>query len=317
MFKGLKIIPYNTTIEFIGHRFANYGLSLLITVVSLGFIFSSGFNLGIDFSGGTLMEIRTPEAANLSHLRKTLGSMEIGEVTLQEYGSPQDVLIRLERKTRNEAQQAEVIAKVKDQLGAGIEYRRVENVGPKAGAQMVENGIKAGLWAILAMLIYVWFRFDWHYGLCAVISLLHDMVAVLGLYAVFGLEFNITAIVAVLITLGYSINDTVVIYDRIRENIKLHKFIKLPDLINRSINETLSRTILTSTSTLLPLIALYFFGGEVIANYSLPIFIGILVGTYSSIALSAPLLLTTGLSIEDEDDKKKKKSPANAGDQKN
>lgn len=316
MFKGLKIIPYNTKIDFIGHRFANYGLSLLITVISLGFIFSSGFNLGIDFSGGTLMEIRTPEAADLAHLRKTLGSMEIGEVTLQEYGSPQDVLIRLERKTRTEAQQAEVIAKVKDQLGAGIEYRRVDNVGPKAGAQMVENGIKAGLWAILAMLIYVWFRFDWHYGLCAVISLLHDMVAVLGLYAVFGLEFNITAIVAVLITLGYSINDTVVIYDRIRENIKLHRFIKLPDLINRSINETLSRTILTSTSTLLPLIALYFFGGEVIANYSLPIFIGILVGTYSSIALSAPLLLTTGLRLEDEDDKKQKKSPANAGNQK-
>jgi len=181
--------------------------------------------------------------------------------------------------------------KIKAKLGTGVEYRKVESVGPKVSEDLIRNGIYAVIGALVAMLIYIWFRFEWQFGVCSLITLAHDALIVLGLFSIFGLEFNESAIIAVLITVTYSINDTVVIYDRIRENLRKFKKMPLGDLINRSINETLSRTILTSTTTLLSLLGLYFFGGPVIAAFSLPIIIGILAGTVSSITVSAPLLL--------------------------
>ena len=225
-------------------------------------------------------------------------------MALQEFGSAQDILIRVEQQSGDEKDQLKAIERIKETLDADTEYRRIETVGPTVGSEMVSNSIQAILWALVAMLIYIWLRFEWQFGLCAILALMHDALSILGLYSLFGLEFNLTAIVAILITIGYSINDTVVIYDRVRENLRKFKKMELSAVLNLSINETLGRTILTSSSTLLALFALYYFGGEVIANYSLPILVGVAVGTYSSIFLAAPLLLSFNFKVRQDDEKK-------------
>ena len=304
MLKGLKILPENSKINFIGLRFLTYIISGIFAFGSLGVFFTKGLNYGIDFKGGTMIEVRTPTAPDLGKMRSELNALNLGDVALQEFGSPQDILIRVEQQEGGEKAQLKAVDTIKQALGADMEYRRVETVGPTVGAEMVENSIQAILWALVAMLIYIWLRFEWQFGLCAILALTHDALAILGLYSVFGLEFNLTAIVAILITIGYSINDTVVIYDRVRENLRKFKKMAVPDVLNLSINETLGRTILTSSSTLLALFALYYWGGEVIANYSLPILVGVAVGTYSSICLAAPLLLSFNLSVRRDDDKK-------------
>jgi preprotein translocase subunit SecF len=237
-------------------------------------------------------------------MRTDLSSLNLGNVALQEFGSPQDILIRVEQQGNDSNSQLQAIERIKETLEADTEYRRTETVGPTVGAEMVSNSIQAILWALVAMLIYIWLRFEWQFGLCAILALAHDAAAILGLYSVFGLEFNLTAIVAILITIGYSINDTVVIYDRVRENLRKFKKMELGTVLNLSINETLGRTILTSSSTLLALFALYYWGGEVIANYSLPILVGVAVGTYSSIFLAAPLLLSFNFKVRETDEKK-------------
>ncbi len=292
-----KIIPENVNIPFFKYRYVNYGFSIIVTLLAIGCFMVRGLNYGIDFKGGIMMEVKTKGAANLSEMRTTLGNLKIGEVSLQEFGSPNDIMIRVERQEGDEKAQMGAVEKIRENLGTNIEVRRVEMVGPKMGAELIQNGLMAIGWALVAMLIYIWFRFEWQFGLCAILALLHDAFAVLGLYSIFRIEFNTTAIVAILITIGYSINDTVVIYDRIRENLRKYKKLSIPDLINRSINETLSRTILTSGSTLLALFALYFWGGEVIATYSFPIIVGVLVGTYSSICIASPLLHTFNLDF--------------------
>lgn len=295
---GLQLIPYNTKYDFVGKKNIIFAILGFITLICLGSVFFHGFNYGIDFKGGLLLEIRTHEAADLAKLRSDLNGIVSGEVTLQEFGSPNDVLIRVERQPGGEEAQLNALGKIKEKIGSNVEYRQVVTVGPKVSEDLIRNGVYAVLWSLVAMLVYVWFRFEWQFGVCSVITLAHDAIVVLGLFSLFQLEFNETAIIAVLITVTYSINDTVVIYDRIRENLRKFKKMPMAELVNLSINETLSRTILTSTTTLLSLLGLYFFGGPVIAAFSLPIIVGILAGTISSITISAPLLLYMGMRSE-------------------
>ncbi|OJW46903.1 MAG: protein-export membrane protein SecF [Alphaproteobacteria bacterium 41-28] len=288
---GLQLIPYDTNYNFVAKKNIIFGILIAIALLCLGSIFFQGFNYGIDFKGGLLLEVRTKEAADVAKLRSDLSGLVHGEVTLQEFGGPNDILIRVERQPGGDKEQLAALAKIKEKLGTSVDYRRVDSVGPKVSEDLIRNGIYAVIWALVAMLIYIWFRFEWQFGVCSLITLAHDALIVLGLFSIFQLEFNENAIIAILITITYSINDTVVIYDRIRENLRKFKKMPLRDLINRSINETLSRTILTSTTTLLALLGLYFFGGPVIAAFSLPILVGIGAGTISSITVSAPLLL--------------------------
>jgi preprotein translocase subunit SecF len=290
---GLRIIPYNTNFDFVGKKNIVFSILITIALLCLGSLFIQGFNYGIDFKGGLLLEVRTKEATDISKLRSDLSGIVTGEVILQEFGAPNDVLIRIERQPGGEEEQLAALGKIKSKLGTSVDYRRVETVGPKVSEDLIRNGIYAVIWSLIAMLVYVWFRFEWQFGVCSLVTLAHDALIVLGLFSIFHLDFNESAIIAILITITYSINDTVVIYDRIRENLRKFKKMPLSELINRSINETLSRTILTSTTTLLSLLGLYFFGGPVIASFSLPIIIGILAGTVSSITVSAPLLLYT------------------------
>jgi preprotein translocase subunit SecF len=300
---GLQIIPYDTNYDFVAKKNIVFAILIAVAVLCLGSIFSQGFNYGIDFKGGLLLEIRTHEPADIAKLRGDLSGLVHGEVSLQEFGNPNDVLIRVERQPGGDDAQLVALNKIKEKLGTNVDYRRVETVGPKVSADLIRNGIYAVLWALVAMLIYIWFRFEWQFGVCSFITLAHDSLIVLGLFSLFQLEFNESTIIAVLITVTYSINDTVVIYDRIRENLRKFKKMPLGELINRSINETLSRTILTSTTTLLALLGLYFFGGPVIAAFSLPIIVGITAGTISSITVSAPLLMHTGLRSEKVEEK--------------
>ena len=299
--RSFNFIPHDTNINFVGARFITLGLSVLLVIITLGGLFFKGLNYGIDFRGGFSIVIRTPEKADVADLRTRLETLNLGEHTIQSFGGPQDVLIRIPRQPGDDGAQNEALAKIRGALGTGIEYRQVDTVGPKAGAELIKNGIWAVTISILAMLLYIWIRFDWQFSVCGIIALVHDCFAILAMYCFLPFEFNLTAIVAILTTAGYSINDTVVIYDRIRENIKKHKKMDLKELINRSINETLSRTILTSSTTLISLLALYFFGGKVIAEFSLPIIIGICVGTYSSICIAAVLLIYVGYTDHSQD----------------
>lgn len=298
---GFRLIPYDTNYDFVRRKNIIFGVLIAIALVCLGSIFYQGFNYGIDFKGGLLLEIRTEQPADLAQLRSDLHGLVEGEVSLQEFGSSRDVLIRVERQSGGDKEQLVALSKIKDKLGSSVDYRRVETVGPKVSADLINNGIYAVCGALIAMLIYIWFRFEWEFGVCSFLTLAHDTLIVLGLFSIFQLEFNESTIIAILITVTYSINDTVVIYDRIRENLRKFKKMPLGELINKSINETLSRTVLTSTTTLLALLGLYFFGGPVIAAFSLPIIVGITAGTISSIVVSAPMLLQTGLRREKTD----------------
>lgn len=303
--RGIRFIPDNTKINFVKLRFITFAISALMVIATAGGFFTKGINYGIDFSGGTSILIKTPEKADLEGLRETIGALNLGDVSLQEFGSDKDIRIRIEQQKEgngmnaNEAQNA-AVKKVKDALDESITVSAVESVGPTVGEELIESGIWAVLCALIAMAIYIWLRFEWQFGICALLALTHDCVSIMALYVFTALEFNLDAIVAILITAGYSINDTVVVYDRIRENLRKYKAMSIPELLNRSINETLSRTVLTSGTTLMALLALYYFGGQVIANYSLPIICGVAVGTYSSICIAAPLLLIFKLKVRKE-----------------
>ena len=289
----LSLVPPDTTFDFVKRRAVAFIVSSVIVLGSLGAFAINGLNYGIDFRGGFLIEIRTPTTADLGALRAKLSDLDLGEVKLQGFGkNDRDVMIRVERQRGDEKAQATALERIKQALGTQVSYRRVETVGPKVSADLKRNGFMAIGFALLAMLVYIWFRFEWQFGVCAIIALTHDCISIVGLYSLFKfLEFNETAIIAILTTAGYSINDTVVIYDRIRENLRKYKKAPIAEIINRSINDTLSRTMLTSVTTLLALFALYMFGGKVIATFSLPIICGITVGTYSSLCLASLLLL--------------------------
>jgi preprotein translocase subunit SecF len=291
----LRLVPHNPNINFVGARFITFAVSLGIIIVTLITISTKGINYGIDFEGGYIFEVRMAEKPNVPSLREKLLSLKLGDTSIQEFGQDNDLLIRVERQVHEgedeSAIQTKAINLIKETLGAGTEFRRIETVGPKVGSELVSNSLKAVCLALLAMLIYIAIRFEWQFAVCGIVALLHDTVAVLGIFSVLPFEFNETAIIAILITAGYSINDTIVIFDRIRENIRKYRKLELGQLINKSLNETLSRTVLTASTTLMALIALYFFGGKVISSFSLPIIIGIVIGSFSSICLASPLLL--------------------------
>ena len=298
----LRLVPSKTSIQFVRLRRGTFAVSGLLALASMVLFFFPGLNYGIDFRGGILIEVKTPGPANLGAMRSALGGLGLGEVALQEFGAEDDVLIRVERQPGDSTAQQEAVARVKEvlaqELGEGIDYRRVEFVGPKVSAELVETGAIAVLAAVVLMLIYIWFRFEWQFSIGAVLALIHDVVLTIGMFALTGIEFNLASIAAILTIVGYSINDTVVVYDRVRENLRRYKAMELGQLLDRSINDTLSRTTMTSVTTFLALMALFLFGGEVIRGFTAAMIWGVFVGTYSSIFVAAPALLYLGVRRE-------------------
>lgn len=300
MLKPIRFVPRNANLPIIRSRLIAFAMSSLLVLGSLVAVATIGLNFGIDFKGGILIEVRTPAEANIADMRSTLNGLGLGEVSLQEFGDKREVLIRIQRQEGDEAAQIRATDAVRKALGDGVEYRRTEFVGPTVGQELIEAGALAVGLALLSILLYVWFRFEWQFGIGAVIALAHDIISTLGLFAVIQHEFNLSTVAAVLTIAGYSINDTVVIYDRVRENLRKYKTMPLAELFELSVNETLSRTTLTSGTTLLALIAIILFGGAVLSDFALAMTWGIVVGTYSSIFIAVPLLLYTGLRRGDD-----------------
>ena len=291
MFRGLRVVPPDTKIRFMSMHKINFAISALMVVASLVLFAVKGLNYGIDFKGGILLEAHTEQAADLAVMRGKLDALGLGEVSLQTFGSENDVLIRIEEQEGGEAAQQRAIALVRDALGAGVRYDRVEVVGPQVSSELFWNGMYALGASIIAIVIYIWFRFEWQFGIAAVLAEVHDIISTVGLFALLGMEFNLTSIAALLTLAGYSINDTVVVFDRVRENLRKYKTMPLRDLLDMSVNQTLSRTTMTSATALLALLALYVFGGEVLRGFSLAMIWGIVIGTYSSIFVASALLL--------------------------
>jgi len=306
--RGLRFIPADINISFIPKRIMFFIFSAVLITSSVGLFLTKGLNYGIDFQGGILMEVRTDKAADISAMRTTLGNLGLGEVALQEFGQPTDVLIRVQRQEGGEGAQQVAVEKVKAALGSGVDYRRTEFVGPKVSEELFWDGVMAVSLAILAILVYIWFRFEWQFGLGAIVALTHDVLSTIGIFALLGLEFNLSTVAAVLTIAGYSINDTVVVYDRVRENLRKYKKKDFGELLNDSVNQTLSRTVMTSVTTLLALLALYFLGGAVIKDFSFAMIWGVIIGTYSSICLAVPMLMylnvNRGGALAGEDDGK-------------
>ena len=277
--------------EFLGRRRAFLSFSAALVVAALALFLVQGLNLGVDFRGGIMIEIRTDGPADLSSLRSRLGGLGLGEVTLQEFGEETDVLINVQRQEGGERAQQAAIERIKGELGGTVlEYRRTEFVGPKVGEELKIAGALATGLALLGIALYIWFRFEWQFALAALVALMHDVLATIGFFALTQIEFNLATLAAVLTIAGYSINDTVVIFDRVRETLRKYKKVALPEVLNMAINATLTRTVLTSLTTLIALIALSVFGGQVIRGFSLGLIWGVMIGTYSSIGLAVPLL---------------------------
>lgn len=293
----LQFFPNKPHFDFMGKRWLGFAVSIALTLLSLGLVATKGLNLGIDFTGGILMEVHADTPVDLAPLRESLSHQDFGEISLQHMGSEQDVLVRIQAGSNDE--QAKVVAQVKEllaaQLGQNLDYRKIDYVGPTVGRELVEAGIWAVLLSFAAIMAYMWFRFEWQYGLGGVLALFHDSVMIIGFFAVTQFEFGLTAVAAILTIVGYSINDSVVIYDRIRENMRRFKKMPIFDLLNTSINDTLSRTILTASTTLLASMALALWGGPVIEGFAWAMVFGVLVGTYSSIYISAPTLIYLNL----------------------
>lgn len=279
----------NTKIRFMRLHKAVIAISSLLIILSISLILTKGFNLGIDFSGGVLMEIRSAEKIDVSKIRKLLDSNGIEKSDIQNFNE-NDVMIRLS-KSENQEESIKKIQSILNQNIPNVEYRKIDSVGPQVGSELIKKGFLAIFFSFLSIMIYLWFRFDWQFGIGAVLAVVHDVVVTLGFFSLTGIEFNLTSIAAILTIIGYSMNDSVVIYDRIRENLRKFKKMDLSELIDSSLNSTLSRTMLTSGITLLSLIALVLFGGEVLRSFSLSVFFGIFIGTFSSIYISAPILL--------------------------
>jgi preprotein translocase subunit SecF len=302
----VRYFPENTRIDFMKLRIPAISMSLLVIAAMFVLLFTKGLNLGIDFTGGILIELRTQETADLAKMREALPTKEFGEVALQYFGDDHEILVRL--PAREDTNQAKVVEHVKATLNKdfkGIEYRKVDFVGPTVGKELVEAAILSLLLSFAAMMLYIWFRFEWQYGVGGIFALLHDAAMIILFYLVSGFEFSLTSIAAVLTIIGYSINDSVVIYDRIRENMRRYKQMPIAELINVSVNETLSRTVLTAGTTILSAIALVVFGGEVLRGFSMALLFGLVVGTYSSIYISAPILIYFNLRSNETESKVK------------
>tara|TARA_Y100001970_G_scaffold35420_1_gene43765 strand:- start:18503 stop:19612 length:1110 start_codon:yes stop_codon:yes gene_type:complete len=302
---GFRFIPDQTNFPFLELRKIFFVLSGILIILSAALLSSKELNFGIDFAGGIAIEIETESKTDFTQMRKLLDVLDLGEISLQEFGVDNHALLRIERQDGDgEAQQA-AITSVKQALSAypeKITYRRTESVGPTVGGELIQAGIIAIIAAIVLMLAYIWFRFELPFAIGAVLALVHDVALTLGMLSLTGFEVNLASVAAVLLIVGYSMNDTVVVYDRVRENLRKHKKLSLLQLLNRSVNETLSRTVITSATTLLALVALFIFGGEVIRGFSFTMIWGVIVGTYSSVFVAAALLIY----LKPERDGKKK-----------
>jgi len=280
-------------------------LSISLVVVSLLFLIFKGLNFGIDFKGGTLIELRSSDTKiNVSSLRENLNQMNLGDVSVKNFGNKKDFLIKFENSDNKDIIE-EIKKSLDNSFGNNFNFRRVENVGPKVSSELLKSGIIAISVALLLMLIYIWIRFEWQFSLGAIAALFHDVTVTLGLFSLLGLEINLSIIAAVLTIVGYSMNDTVVIFDRVRENLRKYSDIKIFELTNISINETLSRTLITSITTLLALLSIFFFGGEILKGFSLAMIFGVIFGTYSSIYIANTVLVRLNVSqktiIKEED----------------
>ena len=272
-------------------------LSLILIVISLIFLLFKGLNYGVDFKGGTLIEIRTEQNINnITAIRDSFNQMNLGDVSVKKFGNEIDFIVKFEKQNSNDPKFIENIkTKLSSSIG-NVDFRRVENVGPKVSSELLKSGIIAITLSLAAMLIYIWIRFEWQFSLGAILAIFHDVIITLGVFSLFSLEINLSIVAAVLTIVGYSMNDTVVIFDRVRENLKKYSDIKIFDLTNISINETLSRTIITSITTLLALLSIYFLGGEILKGFSLAMILGVLFGTYSSIYIANPVLVLLKVS---------------------
>jgi preprotein translocase subunit SecF len=272
-------------------------ISLSLVIISILLLFFKGLNFGVDFKGGTLIELRSNDKnINVTSLRQSFSKMNLGDFNVKKFGNGNDFLIKIEKKDTS-ANAIEIIKKdLTSSIGGSFNFRRVENVGPKVSAELLKSGVIAIALSLAAMLFYIWIRFEWQFSLGAILALFHDVIITLGLFSLFNLEINLSIVAAVLTIVGYSMNDTVVIYDRVRENLRKFSDIKIFELTNISINETLSRTIITSITTLLALISIYLFGGEILKGFSLAMIMGVVFGTYSSIYIANPILVKLRVS---------------------
>jgi preprotein translocase subunit SecF len=287
----LKLVPSETKIDFMRLRVPAFCLSALLVLASIGIFLASGLNLGIDFKGGILIEARNSDGpAQIAALRTNLDELDLGDVSLQGFGVETDVLIRVQRQEGDEKAQIAAIEAIGNALGSGYDIRRTEFVGPTVGAELAEKGILAVGCALLAIMFYVWFRFEWQFSIAAILALAHDVFSTIGLFALTSFEFNLATVAAILTIAGYSINDTVVVFDRVRENLRRYKSYEQREILNLSLNETLSRTVMTSVTTLIALLAIVAFGGAVLRDFALAMIWGVLIGTYSSVFVAVGML---------------------------
>ena len=287
-----KIIPFNNL-----YKTCNLA-SIILIIISLLLLLIKGLNYGVDFKGGTLIEIRTNDKnISISDLRRSFNKMNLGDVTVKQFGSENDFIVKFEKRNSNKSNFIEEIKnKLTNYIGDNYDFRRVENVGPKVSSELLKSGIIAIGLSLAAMLIYIWIRFEWQFSLGAIIAIFHDVIITLGIFSLFSFEINLSIVAAVLTIVGYSMNDTVVIFDRVRENLKKYLDIKIFELTNISINETLSRTIITSITTLIALLSIYLFGGQILKGFSLAMILGVIFGTYSSIYIANPILVLLNVS---------------------
>ncbi len=284
-------------------------VSLFLIIISIILLIFKGLNFGVDFKGGTLIELRVNNTSvQISDIRKSFFNMNLGDVSVKKFGNEKDYVIKIEKKSKTDPNFIENIEnKLSSSIGNDFKIRRVENVGPKVSSELLKSGIIAIALSLAAMLFYIWIRFEWQFSLGAIVALFHDVILTLGIFSLFSLEINLSIVAAVLTIVGYSMNDTVVIFDRVRENLKKHADIKIFDLTNLSINETLSRTIITSITTLLALTSIYFFGGQILKGFSLAMILGVIFGTYSSIYIANPILVHLKVSqktiVKDDEEK--------------
>ena len=287
-----KIIPFNNL-----YKTCNLA-SIILIIISLLLLLIKGLNYGVDFKGGTLIEIKTNDKnISISDLRKSFNKMNLGDVTVKHFGSENDFIVKFEKRNSNKSNFIEEIKnKLTNYIGDNYDFRRVENIGPKVSSELLKSGVIAIGLSLAAMLIYIWIRFEWQFSLGAIIAIFHDVIITLGIFSLFSFEINLSIVAAVLTIVGYSMNDTVVIFDRVRENLKKYLDIKIFELTNISINETLSRTIITSITTLIALLSIYFFGGQILKGFSLAMILGVIFGTYSSIYIANPILVLLNVS---------------------
>ncbi len=294
---SVRVVPDDTKFDFIRFRRISFPISAALSIVAISLYFVHGLNFGIDFRGGTLIEIQNKSGpADIAGLRSELGKLGFGDVQLQQFGGPSDVLIRIAEQPGGDQAQQAAVQKVRATLGDSVDYRRVEVVGPRVSSELLAYGTVGLMLAIVAILVYLWFRFEWQFALGAMIANVHDIVLTIGFMSVTQIDFDLTSIAALLTILGYSLNDTVVIYDRIREMLRRYKKMPMPDLLNASINSTLSRSIVTHVTVSLALLALLLFGGKAIHSFTATMMFGVvLVGTYTSIFIASPILIYLGV----------------------